>query len=120
MDTEIQTVAARWDSTFNAGDTNALAGFYATDAGVVPAGGKPVNGSNLIGAFFADLQAKGFKDHKIAVNAVKGAGDTVIATGTWQLSGPDATGGTATFGGNWVNVFVREAGDWRIALHTWN
>lgn len=120
MSREIEAVAAAWDASFNAGDTARLAKFYAADAGVVPAGGSRMEGPAAIAAFFADLQAKGFKDHKIAVASVREQGETAIATGTWQLRGPGGDGTVTAYGGNWVNVLVQSGGAWQIALHTWN
>ncbi|AHB48031.1 signal peptide protein [Hyphomicrobium nitrativorans NL23] len=119
-DAEVRAGAGKWDEAFNARDMKALSGFYAKDAVVVPAGGKAVSGPEAIGAFFADLQSKGFADHKIVVEKVLDQGDTRVATGTWQLNGPSDEGSTKQYGGNWVNVLVRTADGWRVLLHTWN
>lgn len=117
---QVRADAGKWDEAFNARDIKALSGFYAKDAVVVPAGGKAVSGPDAIGAFFADLQSKGFSDHKIAVEKVLDQGETRVATGTWQLNGPAEDGSTKSYGGNWVNVLVRSADGWRVLLHTWN
>lgn len=120
MTTDVSDFAAAWDRTFNAGGSSNVAQFYAADAGVIPAGGSRIEGPAAIEAFFADLKAKGFEDHKIAVASVQRAGDAAIATGTWALRGPGEGGKIASFGGNWVNVLVRNGDGWQIALHTWN
>ncbi len=117
---QVRTDAGKWDEAFNAGDIKALSGFYAKDAVVVPAGGKAVSGPEAIGAFFADLQSKGFSDHKIVVEKVLDQGETRVATGTWQLNGPSDDGSTKQYGGNWVNVLVRSPEGWQVLLHTWN
>ena len=117
---QVRADAGKWDAAFNAGDIAGLSGFYADNAVVVPAGGKPVSGPEAIGAFFKDLQSKGFADHKIVVGTVLDQGDTRVATGTWQLNGPSDEGGTKQYGGNWVNVLVRANDGWRVLLHTWN
>lgn len=117
---QVRTDASKWDEAFNSKDIKGLAGFYAQDAMVVPAGGKAVSGPDAIGAFFADLQAKGFSDHKITVEKVLDQGDTRVATGTWQLNRPSDDGSTKQYGGNWVNVLVRSNDGWRVLLHTWN
>lgn len=115
----VEASATRWDETFNKGDTG-LAAFYASAALVVPVGGSSVVGPDAIGKFFADLQSKGSSDHKITVHAVMDRGDTLIATGAWQLSGPSEDGTREQYGGNWVNILGREGADWRILLHMWN
>ena len=120
MNTQGQTIADFWDQTFNGGDTAALGRLYADDGKVIPAGGAPTQGQEAIAAFFADLQAKGFKGHKITVQDTVEKGETLILTGRWQLSGPTEDGGTKDYGGNWVNVLERRGDAWRTLLHTWN
>jgi len=120
MKDNVEANAAKWDETFNKGDTAGLAGFYAFEAVVVPAGGTAVAGPDAIGKFFADLQSKGFTSHKISVDAVMDRGDTLVATGKWQLNGPGEDGATKQYGGNWVNILGRDGAGWRILLHMWN
>jgi len=120
MTSEVVNKATKWDETFNQGDAASLGGFYAADALVIPAGGSPVKGSEAIGKFFKDLRASGFSDHKIVVDNVIENGDTLIASGKWQLNGPGENGAAKQYGGNWVNVVKRNGGDLQILLHTWN
>lgn len=120
MNSQGQAIADLWDQTFNKGDTDALRKLYGNDGTVIPAGGSPVQGPASIAAFFADLQAKGFKDHKITVQNGIQRGETLILTGRWQLKGPGEGGETQTYGGNWVNVLESEGEGWRTLLHTWN
>ena len=116
----VKTIAVKWDDAFKRGDTVALGRFYDAHALVVPAGGVVVEGPVAIGEFFADLQSKGFTNHKITVEAAMDRGDAIIATGKWQLNGPGEDGATKQYGGNWVNILGRDGSDWRILLHTWN
>ena len=120
MTVNVQANAAKWDDTFNQGDTAGLGGFYAAEGLVIPAGGAPVAGPAAIGKFFADLQSKGFSNHKITVDSVIDKGDTVVASGKWQLTGPGEGGAPQQYGGNWVNVLGRNGDRWDILLHTWN
>jgi ketosteroid isomerase-like protein len=120
MTINVQANAAKWDDVFNRGDTTGLGEFYASDALVIPAGGTPVTGPAAISQFFDGLRSKGFAGHKIVVDSVIEKGDTVIASGKWQLNGPGEDGETKQYGGNWVNVLGRNGEDWRILLHTWN
>jgi ketosteroid isomerase-like protein len=115
-----QAIADLWDQTFNKGDTAALGALYSDEGKVIPAGGSPVQGPEAISGFFADLQAKGFKDHKITVHEAVQKGETLILTGLWQLTGPGESGQTKSYGGNWVNVLERHGDGWRALLHTWN
>lgn len=119
MTSQNQAIAATWDATFNKGDTGALGKLYSDDRRVIPAGGAPVEGPEAIAAFFADLQAKGFRNHRITVQDATQKGETLILTGRWQLTGPGEAGETQ-YGGNWVNVLERHGSDWRTVLHTWN
>lgn len=120
MNEQGQAIADIWDATFNKGDTAALGRLYGGDGKVIPAGGAPVQGPESIAAFFSDLRAKGFKDHKITVQDAAEKGGTLILTGRWQLNGPGESGGTQSYGGNWVNVLERQGDAWRTLLHTWN
>jgi len=120
MTDDVRAAAERWDAAFNSGDTATLAGFYASDGCVIPAGGTPARGAEAIGKFFTDLRGNGFDGHKITVEHVDEKGPIAIASGKWQLSGPGEGGATAQYGGNWVNVLERTGGGWRILLHTWN
>jgi uncharacterized protein (TIGR02246 family) len=120
MNAQGQAIADHWDQTFNKGETTGLGKLYSEEGQVIPAGGSPVRGAQAIASFFADLQAKGFKDHKITVQDATTKGDTLILTGRWQLNGPSEGGGTQSYGGNWVNVLERHGDGWRTVLHTWN
>ena len=120
MTSQNQALADTWDETFNKGDTSSLGKLYSSNGKVIPAGGAPVMGPEAIAAFFADLQVKGFKDHKITVQDAVEKGGALIFTGRWQLSGPGEGGRTQDYGGNWVNVLERQGDGWRTVLHTWN
>ncbi|MHC2001935.1 YybH family protein [Methylobacterium sp. CM6241] len=120
MSLQGQAIADLWDQTFNKGDTAALGKLYSDEGKVIPAGGSPVQGADKISAFFADLQAKGFKDHKITVQDTTQRGETVILAGLWQLTGPGEGGQSQSYGGNWVNVLEPHGDGWRALLHTWN
>ncbi|CAO4141211.1 ketosteroid isomerase family protein [Methylorubrum thiocyanatum] len=67
MNAHGQAVADQRDQTFNKGDTSGLSKLYSEEGQVTPAGSSPVRGAQAIASFFADLKAKGFKDHKITV-----------------------------------------------------
>lgn len=120
MSAQGQAIADVWDQTFKKGDTVGLGRLYGEDGQVIPSGGSPVRGPEGIAAFFADLRAKGFKDHKITVQDAVEKGGALIFTGRWQLSGPGEGGRTQDYGGNWVNVLERQGDGWRTVLHTWN
>ncbi len=120
MKADIQAFAKNWDLSFNAGDMAKLAGLYAADASVVPAGGAPVKARDAIGTFFADVRSKGLTEHRIVVQSLIERGDTVVAVGTWNLSGTGDDGESLKFGGNWVNVLGRDGNTWKILLHIWN
>lgn len=120
MTPDIQDFARNWDRSFNAGDVSELADLYAPEANVVPAGAHPVCGADAIGRLFADVRSKGLTEHEIAVRSLIDRGDTVVAIGTWTLSGTSESGARQQFGGNWVNVLRRDGESWKILLHTWN
>lgn len=120
MKNELETVAKAWDDTFNSGDTAKLAHFYTESGRVIPAGGAPLEGRDAIAKFFAEVRANGLTKHEIKITSVTDRGETVIASGTWSLSGPGEKGEGANFGGNWVNVLARDGTGWAVLLHTWN
>ncbi|MDR7039199.1 ketosteroid isomerase-like protein [Methylobacterium sp. BE186] len=83
MSTQGQAIADQWNQSFNKGDTAALGKLYSENGQVFPAGSSPVQGPQAIAAFFADLQTKGFKDHKITVQDATERSDILILTGRW-------------------------------------
>lgn len=114
-----QAAADRWDQSFNTGDMDALTTLYGTDAEVVTKGA-PLSGGPSIQAYFTNLKAKGFADHKVTVQSAKAKGDLLLASGRWEASGPGDGGARKVFSGNWVNVLERQGDGWRTVLHTWN
>jgi ketosteroid isomerase-like protein len=114
-----QAAADRWDQSFNTGDMETLTTLYGTDAEVV-AKGAPLADASRIRAYFTDVRAKGFADHKIMVQSARAKGDLLIASGRWEATGPGDGGARKTFSGNWVNVLERQGDGWRTVLHTWN
>lgn len=114
-----QKAADLWDRSFNAGDMDTLVMLYGPDAEVVTKGA-PLSDSASIRTYFTNLKAKGFADHKVAVQSAKAKGTLVIARGRWEASGPGDGDARKVFSGNWVNVLERQGDSWRTVLHTWN
>jgi len=118
---QVQASAARWDETFNKGDAAGVAKLYAKDARLLPAGSPLVSGDDGIQKFWSATIDKGIGQHKLTVQEAEAKGDMAYAHGRWQATGP-GPGGEAKkqFEGNWVNVLVREDGEWRPVIHSWN
>jgi ketosteroid isomerase-like protein len=106
--------AAQWDAAFNAGDVAKLSKAYTQDAVILPADSPQVTGQEGAAQLLGGYIKGGIKNHKITVLGGNSEGNEGYAYGRWQ-----ADVGDKKVSGHWVNVFKREDGQWRTALHTW-
>ena len=90
---------------------------YATDAQLFPPGGAVVNGNTAIGPFWKGAFDSGVKKATLETTATEKAGDRIIETGQYTLSGAD---GTTLDAGKYMVVWKKEGNNWKLYRDIWN
>jgi uncharacterized protein (TIGR02246 family) len=101
---------------FARGDAAALAAMYSDDAIAFPPSGKPTQGRQAIGALWQGLIDSKGTGFTLTTTEVKPAGDLVVETGRYSVTPP---GGQA-IEGNYLVVWKREGGAWKLHRDIWN
>ena len=112
------TLIDQWESSFNAGDYEATAALYTTDAVRYPPGAPPLSGREAIVADMAN-----YAEFTIDLELVgsKMAGDVISAWGTYALHARSGEGDDPVQDGPWMNLAVKgEDGSWHIYRDIWN
>jgi ketosteroid isomerase-like protein len=112
----LQDLIDKWESAFNAGDYEALARLYTTDAIRMPPGEDLIQGQEAI--VQSNQQFAGFK---IEIEAYSGIiGEANGSTwGTYKLTGM-ADGMPVTIEGRWMNAAKKTTEGWRIHRDIWH
>lgn len=108
----------QWESSFNAGDYQATAALYTTDAVRYPPGAPPQNGRDAI---VADMSNYAELTIDLELVGSKMAGDVISAWGTYALHARSGEGDGPVQNGPWMNVAVKgQDGSWLIYRDIWN
>jgi uncharacterized protein (TIGR02246 family) len=108
---------AQWEEAVNAGDTAAVADFYAEDAMLLPPGAERIEGRENIEAFWQDLIKEGTEIDLGSV-AVATGGDIAYEIGTFSLTMPEAA---EPITGKYIWTWERtDAGELRVTADIWN
>lgn len=112
---QLREASKVWEQAFNAGDAEALAAVYATDAMLLPPNAAFVDGRKAITEFWAGFvtTAKG----KLHIKEVSVQGDLAYILGTFELFGDD---GEMVGAGKYIEIWNREGGDWQLYRDIWN
>ena len=113
---QLEKADQAWQMAYNAGDAAAVAALYTEDAKVMAPGSATVSGRAAIQTFFAADIAHGAKN-ALTVGEVFGSGDYAISVGGYVATGAD---GAHLDHGNYMTVYMRVAGAWKIYRDTWN
>ena len=114
-----------FEEAHNNNDAAAIAAFYTRDAVFVTPGG-PIIGRQAIQKWYTDLyqwwHPKNYKTKADgnAFHLIGTAGNEAWATGEWSETGQGKHGEPFRIKGYWLNIYVREADDWKIRVDTWN
>ncbi len=112
------TLIDQWESSFNAGDFEATAALYTTDAVRYPPGAPEQDGRDAIAAEMAN-----YAEYAIDLELVgsESSGDVMAAWGTYALHARSGEDMDPIQSGPWMNVAKRqEDGSWLIYRDIWN
>lgn len=117
----VASVNEAWNTTFNAGDSDGLAAFYAQDAMLSPGNGEVLVGPQQIVTLFKGFIDNGVHNHSIeTVNAYRNH-DQIVQIAKWQADGVNDNKETISFGGVLMNVIKQNAdGKWSTQSAVWN
>lgn len=99
------------------GDAEALAGFYASDALLLPPASDILAGDEAIGKFWREAVQSGVNGLEISTLEVDAAGDKAIEVGTYVLKN---AAGTPVDNGKYIVVWKRVDGAWRLHRDIFN
>lgn len=104
-------------------DNATLEGFYTDDAISMPNYGKMLNGKNAIHKDNMDMSKNGGKINSLDLNLIKvlnEKGDLVNAIGNFKISFTTGKKQNMTDEGNFMTVFEKQKGEWKIKAEIWN
>lgn len=102
-------------SALKRGDTAALVALYTPNAQLFPPNSEPVRGKKAIEELFQSITE--VKGGGLTTTELEVHGDTAIETGTYKLLSED---GNQLDKGNYVAIWKREGGKWKIHRDIWN
>lgn len=107
-----------WEVAYNAGDTEAVASAYTTDAVLYPPGAEPVQGREAIRAFWQQqMEEAGGNTIELETREVHELGDAAVAIGSAIVTDPD--GGHVDHG-SYLKVSKQVDGEWKIVRDIYN
>jgi ketosteroid isomerase-like protein len=89
---------------------------YAEDAVAYPPSGKPTQGRQAIAALWQGLIDSKGTGFTLATTEVMPAGDRVVETGRYSVTPPNGQ----PVEGNYLVVWKREGGAWKLLRDIWN
>lgn len=97
--------------------TTGIGDLYATDAELYPPNGDVVKGNMAIGPVWKGAFDAGVKNVKLETVTAELAGNQVIETGRYVLSGAD---GSQLDAGKYLVIWKKEKGAWKLYRDIWN
>ncbi|WP_240625732.1 YybH family protein [Spirosoma pollinicola] len=97
--------------------TTGISDLYATDAELYPPNGDVVKGNTAIGPVWKGAFDAGVKNVNLETVTADPAGDQIIETGRYKLSGADSS---AIDSGKYIVIWKKEKGDWKLYRDIWN
>jgi uncharacterized protein (TIGR02246 family) len=117
----LQSVNDTWNSTFNSGDSRALAQLYTKNATLSPGNGEVLVGQENIGNLFESFITNGVHNHSIETLEFYHSNKQIVQIGRWQADGVNEKQENISFGGVLMTVIEQNAdGKWIIRSHVWN
>lgn len=113
---------SKFEEAYNAGDADAVAGFYATDGAVLPPGAARQEGREAIRAFWSGAMEHGLKDLDLTAVEVYAQGNMATEVGTFTATMPAAEGSGATgIAGKYLVLWkLGDGGNWQLYRDIWN
>ena len=112
----IHARSAEWEAALNAGDIEAMAALYESDARLFPPNGEMQTGPDAVRALFGPMIDGGLTGKLDSINT-QVAGDIAYNVGVYTLMAGDTVVGT----GNYMESWHRgEDGQWRYTNDIWH
>jgi uncharacterized protein (TIGR02246 family) len=113
----VRDLDAKWAQAATAGDANALAALYTSDATVLPDAGPAVKGDG-VKTYWTGFTKNFSGRAELNPTSVEGRGDLAYVVGTFRLS---PKGGPKPVEGKYVTVNKKQSdGSWKILADIWN
>lgn len=101
---------AAFESAIQKGDSAAIAGYYASDALVMPPNSEAVRGNGILNFWGGSLR-QGVKDLQLETTDLVTGGDLISETGNYEMFG---AGKKSLDKGKYLVVWKKEDGVWKI------
>ena len=113
---EVQAYVKKFEDTYNKKDDQGLKMLYTDDASRTDAAGQTITGNENIRAEFADSWSK----NKITISikldkAEQQADGSVLANGTYHISGSSNAGAKIERDGTYINTMIKVDGKWKMS-----
>ena len=119
----VRAIDAAWARAASAGDGNAIAALYATDATILPPM-EPLRQGEAAKKYWVDFMNSFSGPIELTTTAVEGRGDLAYGVGTYRLTLTPKKAGAKplpTEEGKYVEVFRKQGdGSWKIIYDIWN
>jgi len=119
----VRAVDAEWARAASAGDGNAIAALYATDATVLPPM-EPLRQGEAAKKYWVDFTNSFSGPIELATTAVEGRGDLAYGVGKYRMSVTPKKAGAKPLPveeGKYLEVFKKQAdGSWKIIYDMWS
>ena len=107
----IESANARFSALAAQGDGAALAGLYATDGAVMPAGSEPIRGTEAIAKFWQSALNSGVAAIELKTVEVYGQGTTATEVGEYALHDK---AGKVLDRGKYIVIWRHQDGQWKL------
>jgi ketosteroid isomerase-like protein len=107
----IEAADAKFSALVAQGDSTALAGLYAKNGAVMPAGSEPVRGTEAIAKFWQGALASGVAGIDLKTVEVYGQGMTATEVGEYALRDK---AGKVLDRGKYIVIWHHADGDWKL------
>ena len=97
--------------------TTGISECYAGDAELYPPNNDVIKGASPIGTFWKGAFDSGIKKVSLETGSADPAGDKIIETGHYTLSGAD---GMPIDSGKYIVIWQKEKGGWKLHRDIWN
>lgn len=107
---------AAFRKAFLAGNAQAVADCYTSNAMIVPSGAAVAAGRDAIASYWQGAIDARAKDVSLETTAVEASGDLAVEDGTVKVTGADGVVSSSRY----LVVWKREGGAWKLHRDIWN
>lgn len=117
----IEETNAQFTAALGRGDIASVAALYTDDAIVMAPNAEMMRGRQAIKALFDGLiQQMGVPQLTLSTIQVDDLGDTACEIGAYTMKAQPPGADPISDNGNYVVIWKREGGNWRLAVDIWN